>query len=107
MEQQSMRKAYKYRLEPTLEHAQTLEMVLSRCRMLYNVALEQRKIWWERGHGVGASYYQQKAELPNLKAACPEFGEVHAHVLQNVIARLERAFQAFFRRVKTGNTNSS
>jgi putative transposase len=72
--------------------------------MLYNVALEQRKIWWERGHGVGASYYQQKAELPDLKAACPEFGAGHAHVLQNVIARLERAFQAFFRRVKTGKT---
>jgi putative transposase len=72
--------------------------------MLYNVALEQRKIWWERGQGVGANYYQQKAELPSLKAECPEFGEVHAHVLQNVMARLERAFQAFFRRVKTGKT---
>jgi hypothetical protein len=40
MEQQTMRKAYQYRLEPTLEQAQTLETVLSRCRMLYNVALE-------------------------------------------------------------------
>jgi putative transposase len=104
MEQQSMRKTYKYRLEPIPQQAQKLETVLSRCRMLYNVALEQRKIWWERGQGVGANYYQQKAELPSLKAECPEFGEVHAHVLQNVMARLERAFQAFFRRVKTGKT---
>jgi putative transposase len=75
-----------------------------RCRALYNAALEQRKTWWERGQGIGASYYQQKAELPRLKAACPEFGEVHAHVLQDVVVRVERAFQAFFRRVKAGQT---
>ena len=83
---------------------QGLESVLWRCRTLYNVALEQRKLWWERGQGIGASYYQQKAELPDLKAACPEFGAIHAHVLQDVILRLDRAFQAFFRRVKAGET---
>jgi IS605 OrfB family transposase len=77
---------------------------LWRCRTLYNVALEQRKTWWGRGQGVGAAYYQQKAELPDLKVACPEFAEVHAHVLQDVILRVERAFQAFFRRVKAGET---
>ena len=74
------------------------------CRPGTNVALEQRKLWWERGQGVGASCYQQKAELPGLKAACPEFSEIHAHVLQDVLLRLDRAFQAFFRRVKAGET---
>ena len=72
--------------------------------MLYNVALEQRRTWWGRGQGKGATYYQQKAELPDLKAAYPEFGAIHAHVLQDVILRLDRAFQAFFRRVKAGET---
>ena len=106
MEQQqsSVCKAYKYRLMPTLAQEQALESVLSRCRMLYNVAVEQRKIWWQRGQGVGASYYQQKRELPDLKAACPEYADVHAHILQDVILRVERAFQAFFRRVKAGET---
>lgn len=104
MEQQGIRKTYKYRLEPTPQQERVLETVLWRCRTLYNVALEQRKTWWERGQDVGASYYQQKAELPNLKAACLEFGEVHAHVLQDVILRVERTFQAFFRRVKAGET---
>jgi putative transposase len=66
--------------------------------------LDQRKRWWERGQGVGASSYQQQAELPGLKAACPEFGAIHAHVLQEVILRLDRAFQAFFRRLKAGET---
>jgi putative transposase len=77
---------------------------LWRCRTRDNGALEQRKLWWERGQGVGVSDYQQKAELPGLKAACPEFSELHAHVWQEVMLRLDRAFQAFFRRVKAGET---
>jgi putative transposase len=104
MEQQSVRKTYKYRLDPTPEQQKALDVTLWRCRTLYNVALEQRTLWWERGQGIGASYYQQKAELPDLKAACPEYSEIHAHVLQDVILRLDRTFQAFFRRVKAGET---
>jgi putative transposase len=64
--------------------------------------LEQRKTWWERGQGTGATYYQQKAELPDLKADFPEYMEVHSQVLQDVLLRLDRAFQAFFRRLKNG-----
>jgi len=76
MEQQSggisVRITYRYRLVPTPQQEQTLETVQWRCRTLYNVALEQRKTWWQRGQGIGATYSQQKAELPALKAACPE-----------------------------------
>ena len=104
MEKQSVRKTYKYRLEPTSEQEQALETVLHRCRMLYNTALEQRRTWWERGQGKGASYYQQATELPDLKIACPEYAEVNAQVLQDTLRRLDKAFQAFFRRVKGGET---
>jgi putative transposase len=97
-----VRKTFKYQLMPTPEQAQALEVVLSRCRTLYNCALEQRKTWWGRGQGTGATYYQQKAELPDLKAAFPEYGEVNAQVLQDVLLRLDRAFQAFLRRVQAG-----
>jgi putative transposase len=100
----NVRKTYKYKLNPTPTQAQALERVLSRCRTLYNVALEQRKTWWQRGQGVGATYYQQKAELPDVKAAYPEYAEVNAQVLQDVILRVERTFQAFFRRVQQGET---
>jgi putative transposase len=70
--------------------------------MLYNVALQQRKTWWQRGQGKGATYYQQALELPDLKAACLEFAEVNAQVLQDVLRRLEKTFHAFFRRLQTG-----
>ena len=101
MDQQhgSVRKTFKYKLMPTLEQERALETVVWRCRALYNAALEQRKTWWERGQGISATYYQQKAELPDLKAACPEYAEVHSQVLQDVLLRLDRTFQAFFRRV--------
>jgi putative transposase len=87
---------------PTPDQARALELALSRCRTLYNAALEQRKTWWQRGQGKSATYYQQKAELPDLKADCPEFMEVNAQVLQDVILHVEHTFQAFFRRVKAG-----
>jgi hypothetical protein len=64
-------KTFNYKLTPTPEQAQALETGLSRCRTLYDVALEQRKTWWQRGQGKRATYYQQKAELPDLKGRLP------------------------------------
>jgi putative transposase len=106
MDQHSERvhKTFKYKLDPTPAQEQALETVLSRCRTLYNVALEQRKAWWERGRGKSATYYQQKSELPELRTACPEYAEINAQVLQDVILRVERSYQALFRRVKNGET---
>ncbi len=103
MEQQRARKTFKYKLYPSPEQERVLDTVLWRCRVLYNTALEERKTAWERCR-VSVSYYQQKAELPDLKAACPEYAEVHSQVLQDVLLRLDRTFQAFFRRVQAGET---
>jgi putative transposase len=63
--------------------------------------MEERKAVWERCH-VAVTYYQQKAKLPDLKANFPEYTEVHSQILQDVLLRLERAFEAFFRRLKSG-----
>jgi putative transposase len=89
---------------PTPKQEQALEVVLSRCRTLYNCALEQRKTWWGRGQSIGATYYQQATELPDLKAACPEYSEVHSQVLQDVLRRVDKTHQAFFCRVAHGET---
>jgi transposase len=90
----NVRTAFKYKLKPTPAQTQVLETVLHHCRTLYNAALEQRKTWWERGQGKSASYYQQKAEIPDLKAACLKYTEINAQVLQDVLLRLDRTFQA-------------
>jgi putative transposase len=104
MEEQNVRKTYHYRLLPTPEQAQALATVLHRCRTLYNVARAQRKTWWGRGQGIGASSYQQAGELPDLKAACPEYAQVHSPVLQDVLRRADKTYQAFFRRIANGET---
>src|SRR5689334_19273507 len=104
MERQSVRtthKTYKYKLMPAPEQERMLDTTLWRCRDLYNTALDERKTAWERCH-VSLNYYRQKAELPDLKANIPEYRGVHSQVLQDVLLRLDRAFQAFFRRVSNG-----
>jgi len=42
--------------------------------------------------------------LPDLKSARPALANVQSQVLQNVAVRIDLAFQAFFRRVRTGET---
>jgi putative transposase len=100
---EGLHKAYKYKLKPTPEQARQLEDVLWRCRTRYNTALEQR-ITVYRQRGVTLTCYQQHAELPNLKAAFPEYAAIHSHVMQDVLARLDKTYQAFFRRVQAGQT---
>ena len=97
------RKTYKYKLKPTPEQERQLEEVLWRCRTLYNTALEQRITAFRRC-GITLTAYQQMAELPDLKAAFPEYVTVHSLVLQDVLARLDKTYQAFFRRVRAGQT---
>jgi putative transposase len=99
----SMRKSYKYKLKPTAEQERQLDETLWRCRHLYNAGLEQR-IWAYRKCGVSVTHAMQEAELPNIRASMPEYAAIHSQVLQDVLSRLDKAYQAFFRRVKAGQT---
>ncbi len=103
MSDASLRKAYKYKLKPTPEGERRLEEVLWRCRTLYNTALEQRITAYRRC-GVTLSRYQQEAELKDIRAELLEYAAIHSHVLQDVLARLDTTYQAFFRRVQAGQT---
>src|SRR5215470_13185460 len=101
MEQQAVRRTFKYKLIPTPEQERELGRVLGLCRWLYNTALEQRIIAWKRRH-ISVSRYQQEGELKDIRAAMPEYGAIHSHVLQDVLTRLDKTYQAFFRRVQAG-----
>jgi putative transposase len=100
----TVRKAYKYKLIPTTAQVCQLEETLWRCRTLYNVALEQRITLWKQ-HGVTLSRYEQEAELKEVRTAFPDYAAIHSHVLQDVLARLDRAYQAFFQRVKAAKVS--
>ena len=101
MAESSVRKTYKEKLKPTPSQERELERVLWRCRTLYNTALEQR-IFLYRQRGISLTRYQQEAELKALRADLPDFASIHSHVLQDLLARLEKTYQAFFRRVQAG-----
>jgi putative transposase len=98
---ETVRKTYKEKLRPTPAQERELERVLWRCRMLYNAAVEQRSTLWKQ-RGVSITRYQQEAELQDLRAALPEYAAIHSHVLQDVLARLDKTYQAFFRRLAAG-----
>jgi putative transposase len=101
MEQRTVYKTYKYKLNPTPEQERQLGRVLGLCRWLYNTALEQRIVAYRRA-GASLSRYQQEAVLKDIRAAMPEYGAIHSHVLQDVLARLDKTYQAFFRRLMAG-----
>ena len=89
------RKTFKYKLCPTPEQDVLLAAVLQQCRILYNLALEERRTAW-KFYRKSVTYYQQKAELPELKAAFPEFTVIPSQTAQDVIQRVDTAFQRFF-----------
>jgi len=99
MELPCVRKAFKYKLQPTAEQEGTMEFVLRRCRELYHAALAERREAW-RMCRVSSTVAGQSAQLPHIKQERAEYQEIHSQVLQDVLARLDRAFQAFFRRVQ-------
>ena len=75
--------------------------MLGLCRFLYNTALEQPIIAYQRRR-VSVSRSQQEAERKDIRAGMPEYATIHSHVLHDVLARLDKTCQAFLRRVKAG-----
>src|SRR5260370_24904986 len=98
---ETVRKTYKEKRRPTPAQERALNDVLWRCRELYNAALEQRITAWQRGR-VSVSRYEQEAELKDIRAEMSEYAAIHSHILQDVLARLDKTYQAFFRRVQRG-----
>src|SRR5438876_5768925 len=94
------RKNFKFRLYPTTETEKKLLWTLTRCRELYNAALSERKDAYTYA-GKSISCYEQINDLPEIKHHLrPEYQDIGSHVLQDVCRRLDKAFKAFFRRVK-------
>lgn len=96
-----MKKTFKYRLLSNPQTFARADEWLLLCRRLYNVALEQRIGIYRQGKET-ISCYSQINQLPELRGSFPEYQGVGSQVLQDVIERLDKAYKAFFRRVKNG-----
>src|SRR6266540_1715152 len=96
-----MLKTFCYRLYPSKPQRKRLDSTLETCRRWYNQCLAERRDAYQQ-HGASVSKYQQLAKVKEQKATNPYAKGIHSHVLQVVVADLDKAFQAFFRRVKAG-----
>jgi putative transposase len=97
-----VRRSCKFLLRPTRRQEAALGACLEDTRQLYNAALEERREAWRKGrHRV--TFYSQDTQLKEIRAQDPEqYGRWSFSCERAAIKRLDRAFQAFFRRVKAG-----
>jgi putative transposase len=102
-----MRKTFQYRIYPTSNQEVKLISTLNTCRHLYNDALAERRDQanfnklisdWQLfpcGKPEWINYYDQDRSICKSKNEFQK--QVYAHTLQNVLKRVDRSFQNFFR----------
>jgi putative transposase len=98
-------RAYKFLLRPTTRQTVALgEMLRDHCS-LYNGALQERRDAYQHASKTTVRYGDQSAQLKDIRAFDPERqGRWSFSSQQATLRRLDKAFQAFFRRVKAGQT---
>ena len=91
-----MLKAKKIRLQVSEQDAATLEMMQGKCRGLYN--------WWVMRLRDGERWrcMEAKKTLAESRKFDPDIDQVYGKLLAEVYFRLDKAMQAFFKRVKNG-----
>ncbi|ANV85421.1 transposase [Picosynechococcus sp. PCC 7003] len=104
---------YEYRIYPTRDQLSLMEEWLDTCRRVYNYALAERRDWIQsRKCPINAcsiqrefiypmdaekpTYYCQKRNLTAARKDNSFLQNVHSQVLQEVIGRLEKAFNALW-----------
>jgi putative transposase len=95
-------KAFKYRLYPNRSQAEALGAMVGTHRRLYNLALRDRRDTYQ-AEGRSISYGEQSARFKQSRKTLPSFAGLNFSSAQATLRRLDKAFKAFFRRVKAGD----
>ncbi|MBL3665819.1 transposase [Streptomyces sp. M2CJ-2] len=100
-----MIRAYKFLLRPTARQTVALgEMLQDHCS-LYNGALQERRDAYRHTSKTTVRYGDQSVQLKDIRAFDPERqGRWSFSSQQATLRRLDKAFAAFFQRVKAGRT---
>ncbi|MEV0757321.1 transposase [Streptosporangium sp. NPDC050280] len=99
-----MRRSLKFLLRPTARQSAALAACLDDHRALYNAALEHRRTAYARAK-VSVRYGDQSADLKHIRADdAGGQGRWSFSSQQATLRRLDKAFAAFFARVKAGRT---
>lgn len=94
-------KSYKFKIKVSKSAKQKFEQTLNLCRELYNSALQERRDAWKLNR-ISINYHIQRAQLPDIKLIRPEFDDIYSQILQDVLRRVSKSFDAYFRRVSRG-----
>ncbi|WP_327106468.1 RNA-guided endonuclease InsQ/TnpB family protein [Nonomuraea glycinis] len=99
-----MRRSFTFLLRPTRHQEIALAACLEDHRQLYNAALEHRRIAYAKA-GVSIRYGDQSPELKHIRGDDPGGqGRWSFSSQQATLRRLDKAFGAFFKRVREGRT---
>ncbi len=96
-----MQKSFVYRLYPTRKQEAEMAQMLETHRHIYNDALAQRIDVWEAARNT-VSYNDQSADFKINRRYNGFLARTNFSSAQRTLRRLDRAYQAFFRRVKAG-----
>jgi len=96
-----MRRSYKYRLWTNANQNRELGIMIESHRRLYNACLDQRKTAYDTGKR-SVRYTEQSAWFTGQRAVNPYFARLNFSSAQDTMRRLDKAFTAFFRRLKSG-----
>ena len=92
-----MIRTYRFRIYPDSAQNHTLESSLNLSCELYNAMLQQRIYAYRSKKKV--NYRSQQDEIPELKKMFPEYKSMHSLAIQDVVHRVDKAFDNFFRRI--------
>ena len=79
----------------------SIRETLRLCRQLHNAALQERRDAWRIQH-KSIGLYDQMQQLTLVRKDLPEYGELDLRITRGSLLRVNRAYQAFFRRLRTG-----
>ena len=74
---------------------ETFDFWLRKCRILYNVCLDERKFYYQ-ATGKNLNMYDQKKELVDIKDLDKTWCDVPNKALQEIVFRVNKSFQRFF-----------
>ena len=80
-----------------------LDAAMRQCATLYNAALQERRDAY-RMAGASVTLYDQTKQFTGIRADDPNWGDLDVGIGRGVLRRIDRAYNAFFRRVKAGET---
>ena len=95
-------RAFKFKMEPTPGQETMFCQFSGVCRLVYNLALEQRRDWYRQyqaNTGKTLSYVAQAKELTDLRAKFDWIAAVSQTCQQQALRDLDKAYAGFFKGV--------